>query len=95
MYRIYLETIVAYQTVLNFVARTVASTDDDPYLKPYLGEIPVLLDAGLCGFLVDEMSGEFMLVEADAAMMAWWDARPTIESRKRDAAKRELAQALD
>jgi hypothetical protein len=95
VYRIYLETIVEYLRALNHASRAVAASPGDEGLKPYLGEIPVVLEGMLCGFLVDELDGEFMLMESTPDMVAWWEARPTRESRRREAVKQALVDVVD
>ena len=68
VYRTYLEAVVEYLKALNSAVANIAVAPGVEMLKPYLGEIPVLLDGCLCGFLVDELGGEFMLLEATPDM---------------------------
>lgn len=73
MYERFLETVLAYVRALNAAGE---KTDESDGQTPYLDRVPVLLEDGLCGFLVDEIGGEYSYVPATAAELAWWDSRP-------------------
>lgn len=55
-YREFLDTITEYITSLNEADKRIQPKYDDT-MCPQLGNIPVIMDDGLVGWLVDEIGG--------------------------------------
>lgn len=73
MYLVFLKALVAYIEAINAVCATI---DEKDGLTPYLDRVPVLLDGELCGYLQDEVGGEYTYLPAEENDRAWWDNRP-------------------
>jgi len=69
----FLEAVLAYTRALNEAATGIV---EQPYRTPYVQFVPVLMDANLCGFLSDEIGGEYQYLPATDAQREWWEARP-------------------
>ena len=80
MYQQFLEGVLGYIKVLNIVDEERMRRDVDPWMTPYVQQVPVILDGDLCGFLVDETGGEggWMYEPATDTLREWWDTRPGV-----------------
>ena len=73
MYLRFLEGLVTYVKVLNDACQGL---DENDFLTPYLNHVPVLLEDDICGFLRDDIGGEFMFEPATEQEREWWNNRP-------------------
>lgn len=73
MYEDFLRGLLTYLEALN---KACQSVDESKGTIPYLDLVPVVLEGELCGFLTDEIGGEFCYEAATPAQQEWWKAFP-------------------
>ena len=74
MYREFLESVLFHIVALNQTAETLKDADEN--LTPYVNFVPVFLDTDLCGWLQDEVGGQYSYTPVTQEEREWWDARP-------------------
>ncbi len=81
MYEEYLEALLTYVKALNGAAK--ATENGDQMLTPYVNNVPVLLEDGLCGFITDEIGGIYQYREATDEDLEWWALAPWNKGKRR------------